>query len=135
MHHAAIFVGYREFRAVPVRRPRLPLAPVGLYVTPRLTRAEVLNLGKLPYELVVYSGTAEDAYPADYVQLPYISLITFLLIWDGPACVRFEHKVDGVQFPERETDRGFMSPEAVTGFMIRNAHAGHPSRYQFVFFR
>lgn len=133
MHHAAIFVGYRGREDVVLRRPRLPLPPVGLLLTPRLSPPEIWNLGKLPYQLKVYAGYAPDDYPADYVQLPFMSLITSLIVWDNPVMVRFDYK--GVQFGEREVGNGFMKPECATGFMIRNVVAGNAARYQFVFWR
>lgn len=129
-NYAGLFHGYRELPAAGRRAVYfhwyLPIPPEN-----RLQYWHWDLLGPVPFWYEVYSGLAEDDYPADFIQFPFQSRLIMATIRDAPAYIIWTY--DGVdELPERRFDLGFARLEAAVGFKIRNAEPGISARYQII---
>ena len=126
------FFGYREYVKKPVVGGRLIVFPP---IEPeiRLQWWHWDLLGPIPYAYDVFKGTADDAFPDDFVLFPFFTRMILANIRDNPAKLQFCYDQEGkIYFDERQFDIGFIRVEAAWGFRIKNAVPGNPARYQIV---
>ena len=118
---------YKWLTPATLEAPELPL------IIPE-TKLEIWGydmLGPVPFDYRVYRGYAEDAYPADFVTLPFQSRMIAATISEAPADLIISY--DGITAePERRFDTGFGRLEAAKAFMIKNHVPGNISHYQLI---